>query len=101
MFEYYDRQGNLISEDEYIKICENGRRVAFDDLGDYYVSTVFLGTNHNYFGGPPLIFETMVFRRSDHQGVYQDRYSSEDAAIKGHKETVEMVKRGEIEEDDE
>jgi len=32
---------------------------TFDDV---YVSTVFLGINHRWFGdGPPLVFETMVF----------------------------------------
>jgi hypothetical protein len=25
------------------------------------VSTVFLVMNHNHFGGPPILFETMVF----------------------------------------
>lgn len=30
---------------------------------DYWVSTVFLGLNHNFGDGPPHIFETMVFRR--------------------------------------
>jgi hypothetical protein len=32
------------------------------DLGDYFVSTVFLGLNHQRsLDGPPLWFETMVF----------------------------------------
>ena len=29
---------------------------------DYWVSTVFLGLDHNWGVGPPLIFETMVFK---------------------------------------
>lgn len=30
---------------------------------DYWISTVFLGLDHSWNGGPPLIFETMVFHR--------------------------------------
>jgi hypothetical protein len=39
------------------------RRIAYDELeGDYSVSTVFLGLNHNYKpGAPPLWFETIAF----------------------------------------
>lgn len=38
------------------------RRVAFDDVAEgVTVSTVFLGMDHQYGNGPPLLFETMVF----------------------------------------
>ena len=37
------------------------RRVNETLIGDIRVSTVFLGLDHNYFGGPPHIFETMSF----------------------------------------
>lgn len=30
---------------------------------DYWISTVFLGIDHSFGQGPPLVFETMVFRR--------------------------------------
>lgn len=37
-------------------------RVANTDLTDgSHVSTVFLGLNHGWGDGPPLLFETMVF----------------------------------------
>lgn len=37
-------------------------RVAQDDVGPFWVSTVFLGLDHNYHPrGAPLIYETMVF----------------------------------------
>lgn len=36
-------------------------RVALTKIGDVTVSTVFLWLNHGYDGGPPMIFETMVF----------------------------------------
>lgn len=51
------------------------------------VSTVWLGLDHNWGKGPPLIFETMVFpqRRS---GEYCERYSTEEAAVAGHMAAV-------------
>ncbi len=38
------------------------RHVAKTDVGPFWVSTVFLGIDHQFGEGPPLLFETMVFR---------------------------------------
>jgi hypothetical protein len=54
------------------------------------VSTVWLGLNHNYIGGPPLIFETMLFGPKSLDTLDMDRYATEAQAIAGHKQ---MVKR--------
>ncbi len=35
--------------------------MAEDHVGEAWISTLWLGINHNYGDGPPLIFETMVF----------------------------------------
>lgn len=73
------------------------RHVAKDSVGDVKISTVFLGLDHGFSGGPPLFFETMIFG-GKHDG-YQDRYSTWDEAVAGHRRAVEMVKdRGELEE---
>jgi hypothetical protein len=37
------------------------RRVAFDRLGAIEISTVFLGLDHQFGEGPPILFETLVF----------------------------------------
>ena len=37
------------------------RRVAFDKINGAGISTVFLGLDHNFDGGPPILWETMVF----------------------------------------
>ena len=37
------------------------RRVAHDTIGESMVSTMFLGVDHSFGEGPPLLFETMVF----------------------------------------
>lgn len=52
------------------------------------VSTVFLGLDHRMMmsGGPPLLFETMVFE--DGEGTDQERYSTWDEAEAGHARIV-------------
>lgn len=40
---------------------DDANRVAVDTIGAYTVSTVFLGIDHALDGGPPLLFETLVF----------------------------------------
>lgn len=42
-------------------MIESDRVVARTANGVVFVSTVFLGIDHNYFGGRPLLFETMSF----------------------------------------
>jgi hypothetical protein len=37
------------------------KRVAETTIGDVRVSTVFLGLDHAFGGGPPMLFETMAF----------------------------------------
>jgi hypothetical protein len=57
-------------------------RVADDTLGAVRVSTVFLGLDHRWGDGPPLLFETMVF--GGPLNGNQERYSTWDAAAEGH-----------------
>ena len=47
------------------------KHVADDYISGKRISTVWLGLNHQYFNGPPLIFETMVF---DPEGSGHDIY---------------------------
>lgn len=43
---------------------DSNRVVRQDVVGTVLISTVFLGLDHNFTGqGPPLLFETMVFRK--------------------------------------
>lgn len=60
----------------------NARHIGDDVIGAARVSTVFLGLNHAHFGGPPLIFETMVF--GGPLDGEQERYSTTQQAIDGH-----------------
>lgn len=71
--------------------------VKQETVGEYWISTVFLGLNHNYGpSGPPLLFETMVFdKERDKPGGwtehYCDRYSTWDEAMAGHAHIVAYV----------
>ena len=51
------------------------RHVAEDEINNLKISTVWLGVNHNYFGGPPLLFETMIFNDQGND-VYIERYTT-------------------------
>ena len=46
------------------------------------VSTVFLGSDHAFGGGEPLLFETMIFGGALDE--MQCRYATRQAAIAGH-----------------
>jgi hypothetical protein len=58
------------------------------------VSTVFLGIDHRFGGkgGPPLLFESMVFEMDMHGDSDMWRYSSWDDAETGHAAIVKRVK---------
>lgn len=91
------------------------RGVGQDMIGPYWVSTVFLGLDHDFMwrgtygheidNPNPLIFETMVFdnsreetspyfSRSFHPTFnFQRRYRSWDEAVAGHAYAVKIVTR--------
>lgn len=68
----------------------NNRTVGRDHIGDILISTVFLGLDHRYGPGKPILFETMVFEGPLDQE--QVRYCTWDEAEKGHQEMIERVK---------
>jgi hypothetical protein len=94
--DYYDRKGNPLSWDAYIALRtanpgDEAKRVGLDVLpGDVRISTVWLGLDHGWGGGPPLIFETMVF--GGPMSGEMDRYSTEAQAVEGHARMVEAAR---------
>lgn len=62
-------------------------KTQIDD--DVSVSTVFLGIDHNFGSGAPLLFETMVFG-GDHDEE-MDRYTTWEQAEAGHYDTVDRI----------
>lgn len=74
------------------------RRVAFTDIGNgVSVSTVFLGLNHNFGGGEPILFETLVFADLQLNDFSMEgtcrRCSTWAEAQVGHNEVVALVRR--------
>lgn len=93
--DWYDKEGNPISTGELLELRlgdPDYKRVAMTHVGTSVdVSTVWLGLDHSWNGGPPLIFETLVLGGEHDQ--YMERYSTESEAKEGHKRIVEMVMR--------
>lgn len=95
MSDLFDRKGQPMEMMEWAHALESGGTVVGKDTIDgQQVSTVWLGLSHNLYGddGPPLIFETRIFGGLHDQ--YCERYSTEEAAIAGHAETVAAIREG-------
>ncbi|HTF53635.1 MAG TPA: hypothetical protein VK735_39835 [Pseudonocardia sp.] len=107
---HYNREGDPISLVELGRLYEDldYRRVVFTKVGPYEVSTAWLGTDHRYGDGPPLIFETMVFEPprdryialinkviADHPEFeeFTTRHSTEDEARREHELIVETLRQ--------
>ena len=91
----YDRTGEEISIERYAKLKMDSKysQVAKTIVNDLFVSTVWLGLDHSFGHGDPLIFETMVFNKSG-QSTWVRRYSTEPEAKQGHKEKVKEIREG-------
>ena len=59
------------------------RQIANTVKDGVRVSTIFLGIDHSLGGGPPLLFETMIFGGEHDQDQW--RHATYDEAEKGHK----------------
>ena len=96
---YYvlDDQGDPVVEPNFDRWAEwfadnFVRRIDRTQVDDADVSTVFLGVDHQWGDGPPLLFETMIFggRYDGHQW----RWSTRQAAIDGHTAVVKALTVG-------
>jgi hypothetical protein len=68
-----------------------GRRVARTEVTEgVEVSTVFLGIDHAVMGGPPELFETMVFRAAGGEECW--RYTTHAQALAGHDQVVAALR---------
>jgi hypothetical protein len=111
-----DRCGNPIPLGRWLDLHQDPSyiRVAETVVGGVWrVSTVWLGTDHQFLAGPPLIFETMVFELAESHGFMeampayglaahgyvfhadvgeQWRYSTETQAREGHAVMVRLCR---------
>ncbi len=92
---------------EWATKFETGNRIVKQEqVGDWFVSTVFLGLDFGW-GDVPMIFETMIFDHSqpvtyklgkkEHtsdKDIYQERYSTYDEAVHSHDTLVQSIRDG-------
>jgi hypothetical protein len=89
----YSRSGEPMTQDEWLRTWSTeSNSVAKTTVGDADVSTVWLGLDHRFGSGPPLIFETMIFGGERDQGQW--RYSTEEEALAGHERVVKALEEG-------
>lgn len=69
------RRGDLFLQAE---LTGNGETV--------WINTTYLGSNHNYWGGPPLIWESLI--AFSNAGDLIRRYAHEAAARAGHRKII-------------
>jgi hypothetical protein len=82
-----DHQPIGMEEANRLLVDMPARRVAVTQVGPYMVSTVFLVFDHNFGGGgPPVLYETMVFGGGDDEPQW--RYLTREAAAAGHERAV-------------
>lgn len=93
--QYFDIRGRPITMEQWAIAFEYApHTIRWTKVGKMVVSTVWLGLDHNFGDGEPIIFETMVFPE---EGIYSDldsnRYSTHEEAVKGHDKMVRKWKR--------
>ena len=85
---HYILRGREVIEESNLMSWANWFGSAIRTVGktsitlDIHVSTVFLGLDHQFEDGPPLVFETMIFGGDRDQECW--RYSTYEQAEKGH-----------------
>lgn len=100
---YFGLDGQPITREQWAQTFDDikSRRIGQQTVGygpgKKWVSTVWLGLNHQFGDGLPLIFESMVFQHGYgwrkrfgycHE-VCQERYPTKQDAIMGHRLLVE------------
>lgn len=78
---------------EWAQWYENAdRHVANEEINGVTISTVFLGLDHSFDGGKPLLFETMIFGGAHND--YQERCSTWKEAEVMHQKAMDLIKNG-------
>ena len=72
---------DLMKWAEFFEKTEN-RIVKQDEIDGVKISTIFLGINHNFGEGIPILYETMVFGGDSHGDM--ERYATVEEALVGH-----------------
>jgi len=84
---YFDKEGEQISAERWAELHQNIEyvRCAWDPLPHGgHLSTVWLGIDHQFGSGAPIIFESMEFDSQGCECGAVARYSTLDDALVGH-----------------
>jgi hypothetical protein len=82
----------------YEKANKDGSRIVKQQqVGPYYISTVFLGMDHNLEDrGRPIVFESMVFTEHTDSQLGNEvecvRYENYGQALRGHKKLAKRYR---------
>lgn len=99
---YKDRQGNSVDVMQFAELLSNDRyyrvaRTAFYDVErgfTYDLSTIWLGIDHSWGYGDPILFESMLFTEDESVSQWGTRWGTEDEAVAGHVEVARQLSRG-------
>ena len=81
---------------EWIKAHANRKVIGKTNIGKAFISTVFLALDHSDgIGGLPILWETMIFS-DDANDQFQERYTSQEKAVKGHEKAVRATIEGSV-----
>ena len=82
---------NVLEWAQWFETSDETRRIERTQIAEgVEVSTVFMGLDHSFGEGPPLLYETMVFGgRLDEE---TERYSTVKHALEGHDQMVKRVR---------
>lgn len=94
---YIEREPGQLEELDFLewgRMLESGegRHVGKDKIEGYYVSTVWIGLDHQYGSGPPLIYETMIQDPTGAWLDFQERYTYRADAAAGHEVATRFVR---------
>ncbi|MFF7142265.1 hypothetical protein ACFZB5_13585 [Streptomyces nodosus] len=98
---WYNRDGEvidvltanrLLGDPDYKRVALTEITSTTDSSTRLLVSTVWLGMNHNYGDGEPILFETMVFEHGDtSREEWARRHHTDAEALAGHNEIVTVT----------
>ena len=88
--QWFEKANRIVKKDRLEVTAKRGFSKEEHNLGFVEVSTVFLGLDHSFGGGVPLLFETMVF--GGKMDGELDRCSTWEAAEKMHEAMIHKVR---------
>lgn len=93
MSDYYDRDLKPMDDYKNRKTEWGGRRVLQTNTNDYRVSTVWLGLDHQFGTGTPIVFESMIWG-PDGLEAWSTRHYSEEESARWHLRALDAIRSG-------